>query len=79
MCELLPSNLASRLVQSKKITVLDGDITREHLGLKQNELVALQRKVTTVIHAASSINLQHDLSRMTKVSYTRLSRLRRLR
>lgn len=66
MCKLLPSSLASLLLESGKITVLDGDITHENLGLEHHERVVLQRKVTTFIHAASTINLKLDLSRMAQ-------------
>jgi fatty acyl-CoA reductase len=64
MRQLLPIHIVKSLEASDKIIVLSGDITRHNFGLEENALAALQDSVSIFIHAASSINLKHDLSKM---------------
>jgi fatty acyl-CoA reductase len=64
MHQLLPLRIVKTLEASNKIVVLCGDITCHNLGLEEKELATLQDSVSIFIHAASSINLRHDLSKM---------------
>lgn len=64
MHQLLPLHLVKSLEASNKIVVLSGDITCPNFGIDETTLAALQDSVSIFIHAASSINLRHDISRM---------------
>lgn len=50
---------------SNRIEVLDGDITQPNFGLSTESLAAVM-EASVVIHAASSINLAHPLTRIAK-------------
>lgn len=47
------------------VSVLDGDITKPGMGLDDETLQQLQRKLTIIIHAASSINLVYSLPKLS--------------
>lgn len=64
MHQLLPLHIVKSLEASNKVVVLSGDITYHNFGLEEKALAALQDSVSIFIHAASSINLKHDLSKM---------------
>jgi len=46
----------------RRITILDGDITKERLGLKDEEYTTVCRETTSVIHIAASLNRKSEKS-----------------
>ena len=46
----------------ERITILDGDITKERLGLKDQEYATACRETTSVIHIAASLNRKSEKS-----------------
>ncbi|OQD87902.1 hypothetical protein PENSOL_c076G06096 [Penicillium solitum] len=63
----LSSATVEKLLNTNRITVMDGDILSPDLGLSQNELNTLQQEVNVIIHSASSINLSKPLDRLSEV------------
>jgi len=64
MQEVLPPQLVADLKDCQRISVLDGDITRENFGLDDQTVAGLRKRVSIFIHAASSISLHNSLSNM---------------
>ncbi|CAI7593734.1 unnamed protein product [Penicillium discolor] len=63
----LSSATVEKLLNTNRITVMDGDILSPDLGLSQNELNTLQQQLNVIIHSASSINLSKPLDRLSEV------------
>ncbi|KAH8432452.1 uncharacterized protein LDX57_010088 [Aspergillus melleus] len=63
--KLLPTPFADRLCESDRLIVLDGDITKPHVGLSDSQVDIVRQDVQIVIHAASSINLTSNLTTLT--------------
>jgi fatty acyl-CoA reductase len=63
--QLLPRHLVKTLEASNKIVVLSGDITCPNSGLEETALATLRDSVSIFIHIASSVNLRHDISKLT--------------
>jgi fatty acyl-CoA reductase len=64
MRELLPPQLITNLQTCQRVSVLDGDITKENFGLNDQTIAGLRERVSIFIHAASSINLCDGLPKM---------------
>jgi hypothetical protein len=47
--------------------VLDGDITKDNLGLDEQTVAALQKRISIFIHAASSLSLRGGLAEMAPI------------
>lgn len=58
----LPPSVVAELCSSSRIQVLDGDVCKKNFGLDQDSATSLQKTIKVVIHAASSINLEHNLA-----------------
>jgi fatty acyl-CoA reductase len=67
MQELLPPHLVAELQASQRVSVLDGDITKDNFGLDDHAIAGLRKRVSIFIHAASSINLRDGLAKMASV------------
>jgi len=67
MKELLPSRLVADLKDCQRIAVLDGDITKDNLGLDEQTVAALQKRISIFIHAASSLSLRGGLAEMAPI------------
>ncbi|KAI9925340.1 hypothetical protein AWENTII_011819 [Aspergillus wentii] len=63
---LLSEQSAATLLESKKITVINGDISIPKMGLWFDTLEELEQSVNIVIHATSSIDLLGDLGEMSR-------------
>lgn len=64
MQELLPPQLVANLRSCQRVSVLDGDITKENFGLDDQTIAGLRKRVSIFIHAASSISLRDGLPKM---------------
>jgi fatty acyl-CoA reductase len=64
MDELFPPQLVAGLRTSQRVSVLDGDITKENFGLDDQAIADLRKRVSIFIHAASSISLRDGLPKM---------------
>jgi fatty acyl-CoA reductase len=64
MRDLLPPQLVADLQNRQKVSVLDGDITKENFGLDDQTIASLRKRVSVFIHAASSISLRDGLAKM---------------
>lgn len=64
MQELLPSHLVANLRNRQKITVLEGDVTKDNLGLDEQTVASLRKRISIFIHAASSLSLRQGLPEM---------------
>ncbi|KAJ5765750.1 male sterility domain-containing protein, partial [Penicillium odoratum] len=62
----LPSDVVNWLLDPEKTTILDGDIIRPNFGLHDDEIQNLSSVLDFIVHAASSINLIHDLKSTLK-------------
>lgn len=60
----LPLQTAAQLCSDSRIEIFDGDVCAKNFGLDEATTEELQKTVNVVIHAASSINLKHSLSRL---------------
>jgi fatty acyl-CoA reductase len=67
MQELLLPHLVVELHTSQRVSVLDGDITKDNFGLDDHAIAGLRKRVSIFIHAASSINLRDGLAKMASV------------
>lgn len=64
MQELLPPRLVADLQNCHRVSVLEGDITKENFGLDDQTIAGLRKRVSIFIHAASSISLRDGLPKM---------------
>lgn len=62
--ELLSPSVMATVLKSDSMTVLEGDITEENMGLSDSDIQTLHNTVNIVIHAASSINLRDPLKKL---------------
>ncbi|KAI9041305.1 uncharacterized protein KD926_006881 [Aspergillus affinis] len=60
----LPLETAQRLLSCESIVFLDGDLTKEFMGLRDEELNNICQETQIIIHCASSIDLTSPLTRM---------------
>jgi fatty acyl-CoA reductase len=67
MQRLLPSHLVADLKDCQRITVLEGDITKENFGLDQQTISGLRKRISIFIHAASSLSLRQGLPEMASI------------
>lgn len=63
---LLPDSIAEALLCSPRITIVDGDIIAEKIGLSDEMWNTLEQTVNITIHSASSINLLSGLPKMSR-------------
>jgi thioester reductase-like protein len=49
MQELLPLQLVANLRNRQKITVLEGDVTKDNLGLDEQTVAGLQKRISIFI------------------------------
>lgn len=64
MQELLPPQLVTDLKDCQRIAVLEGDITKDNLGLDEQTVAGLRKRISIFIHAASSLSLRGGLAKM---------------
>lgn len=64
--ELLSPSFMATVLKSDCMTVLEGDITKENMGLSDSDIQTLHNTVNMVIHAASSINLRDPLKKLAQ-------------
>ncbi|KAJ5102251.1 hypothetical protein NUU61_004473 [Penicillium alfredii] len=57
--------MTTALLNDPRITIITGDIMKDNLGLSDLDWQVLQGSVNIIIHAASSINLQSSLKRLS--------------
>jgi fatty acyl-CoA reductase len=67
MQELLPSKIVTNLRNRQKITVLEGDITKDNFGLIEQALTSLRKRIPIFVHAASSLSVRQGLPRMASI------------
>jgi hypothetical protein len=67
MQELLPSKIVTDLRNRQKITVLEGDITKDNFGLIEQALTSLRKRIPIFVHAASSLSIRQGLPRMASI------------
>jgi hypothetical protein len=67
MQELLPSKILTNLRNRQKITVLEGDITKNNFGLIEQALTSLRKRIHIFVHAASSLSIRQGLPRMASI------------
>ncbi|RDA89806.1 hypothetical protein CP533_0878 [Ophiocordyceps camponoti-saundersi (nom. inval.)] len=65
--EYLSSDQVEALQKSGRLTVFDGDITHPNLGLSEDQIDTLRKKVSVVVHAASTVNLVKPLHAVADV------------
>ncbi|CAG8303809.1 unnamed protein product [Penicillium salamii] len=61
----LPPSVMKDFLNPAIITVMEGDILKNHIGLGEKDRETLRRKVHVIIHAASSITLSPSLFKVS--------------
>ena len=52
----------------KRITIVDGDITKRKLGIKEHELKELSKKIDIVFHSAAELDIRRQGPEITRVN-----------
>ncbi|GFN14356.1 male sterility domain containing protein [Aspergillus tubingensis] len=62
----LSAEIANMLLESKKLVVLEGDVTFPSMGLSKSDQEMLRENINIVIHAASPINLGRPIHTVSR-------------
>ncbi|KAJ5133305.1 male sterility protein-domain-containing protein [Penicillium atrosanguineum] len=62
----LPEEIVLKMLDPKRVTILEGDIIKPECGLSVSCVNMLRAKVNIVVHCASSISLAHPLGRLSQ-------------
>ena len=66
--ELINELKKVKTTNSNKIQVLNGDITKESLGLEKSDYKYLVNNLTHIIHTAADLKLNESLNELRKIN-----------